>query len=218
MALHLNLHHEIDQQRKNRQRDPLKLAMLGVIAVAALFAVYYFYRMEHVTGLTQRLTTMQAEWADLEPKAKAAKTREDEIVKLIATGDKLTRYVEERAYIAPTLEKLLGAIPEEVQVLHVEAILSQDGTRKRELIVNGISTGEEPRKVAEDLRKTLSDKLTEQSWHAVSSFKNLEDRAETAQLDSRALPTAAFGIQVDVSDSAAEVPVEVKPRTRRKIE
>ncbi|MDP9291582.1 MAG: hypothetical protein M3O82_04355 [Verrucomicrobiota bacterium] len=171
MALHLNLHHEIDQQRKNRQRDPLKLALLGVIGVATLFALYYFYRMEHVRGVTRQLTAMQAEWKDLEPKAKAAKAREDEITKLIATSDKLMRYVENRAYVAPTIEKLLTMIPEQVQILHFEALIGQDATQKRELILNGISTGEEPRKVAEDLRQSLSDKLTEQTRHAVSSFK-----------------------------------------------
>ena len=70
MALRLNLHHEIQKQRALNRRDPLKLSMFGLGAIAACFAGYYAVQLGVSHSLTSDLATIQGEVRAMEERLK----------------------------------------------------------------------------------------------------------------------------------------------------
>lgn len=203
MALHLNLHHEIQKQQLQRRRDPLKLGMMGMIVIAIGFLSYYFYRLDNVRSINDQLTRLQAEWSTTEPKLKAAQSREAEIAAELKTKTALVQSIESRFYWAPLLEKVLLSVPREVQVTKMDGEMGDKG-KGGSLSVSGISSGEQPRKVAEDLRTTFVNKLSEKYKGVNSSFKTLEDSEQTVKFDGRPLPTAIFAMHFQLATEAAE--------------
>jgi Tfp pilus assembly protein PilN len=198
MALHLNLYHEIQKQHRARKRDPLKLGMYGMALVILGFIAYYFVRVAQVSEFTTRLTSLEQEWQTQEPKRKAAEERESEIRANMALADALVKRIEGRFYWAPMLDRLMQTVPREVQIVRLDASRSADKTRTVSFTLNGISTGNEPRQVAEDLRTALAAKFEDANSKATATFKVLEDREERVELDGQALRTATFAIQLDV--------------------
>lgn len=215
MAIHLNLYHEIQKQERQRRRDPLKLGMIAMLFVAAAFMGYYFVRMASVRGVNDELVRLQNEWRTTEPKFAAAKTREAEIAAVTKITDTLVQSIESRFYWAPLLDKVLASVPREVQLVRLDGDMT-DKVKPGALSVSGVSSGTEPRKVAEDLRTRFVNKLSEKYKNVTSTFKTLEDSDQTVKLDGKALSTAMFGIQfqiasVDVAAAAPAAP-ERKPR------
>jgi hypothetical protein len=199
MALHLNLLHEVQRQRRARKRDPLKLSIYGLVLVVAGFIGYYFLRAAGVNELTAKLAGIETEWQGLEPKKKAAEEREIELTGSINASESLVRYIEGRFYWAPILERIMEAVPREVQVTRFEA--SRAAGKPVSLVVNGISSGTEPRRTAEDLRTALEQKLGKGSTKVNSSFRLLEDSEEKVQLAGKVLPTATFSIQIELAQN-----------------
>ena len=212
MALHLNLYHEVHKQQRARKRDPLKLGMLGVLVVLLGFAGYYFVRLAEAREVGSRLAVVEAEYQAIEPKEKQAKEREAELNANIALSNALVKKVENRYYWAPVIERFMEAVPREIQLTRFEATHSTDKGKSTAITVSGISTGPEPRRVAEDLRTTLEDKLAEENATVSSSFKLLEDSEEKVQLDGAAMPSATFTIQLDVAWKAEAEPVKREPK------
>src|SRR5260221_7102831 len=199
MALHLNLYHEVQKERQLKRRDPLKLSMYGLSAMAALFAIYYFIELGRMHGMTVDLDRVQAQYNSLEPKAKAAKKREDEINLEIRKSDLMAKRIESRFYWAPMIEQISQAVPREVQITRLVGDLSGEGVRKCSLTLDGLSAGSDPRKVAEDLRTAIAEKLGPKYKAVTSNFKPLEDGSEMVLLDGRQMPTASFAINVQLT-------------------
>jgi hypothetical protein len=199
MALHLNLYHEVQKARQLKRRDPLKLSMFGLGGLAALFAIYYLFELSRMHGMSVDLNKVQAQFNSLEPKAKAAKKREEEINVEIRKSELMAKRIEQRFYWAPMLEQISQTVPREVQITRLMGDLSGEGLRKCSLIVDGISAGTDPRKVAEDLRTAIAEKLGPKYRTVTSSFKSLEDGTEMVLLDGRQMPTASFAINVQVT-------------------
>jgi hypothetical protein len=212
MALHLNLYHEVQKARQLKRRDPLKLSIYGLSAIAALFAIYYGVEVGRMHGMSVELNRIQAEYNQLEPKAKAAKKREDEINVEIRKSELMARRIEERFYWAPMLEQLAQTVPPEVQITRLVGDLTGDSLRKCSLTLDGLSAGTDPRKVAEDLRTAIAEKLGPKYKSVTSSFKTLEDGAEMVILDGQQLPTATFAINVVLTtgEEAAPAPARKK--------
>lgn len=204
MPLHVNLHHEIQQQELARRRDPLRMGMLAVLVIAIGFVAYYFYEMERTHGINVRYGTLQSDWAQLEPKAKDAKTREVDLDTQIKASDALMKDIDGRFYWAPVLGEILRTVPRAVQVVRVNAD-TQIGNISNVLTITGISSGVEPRKQAEAVRTALAAKLASQCKHVSSSFKTLDDGDQYVMLDGRRLPTAIFSMefQLQVRDPVA---------------
>src|SRR3954464_4497138 len=98
MALRLNLHHEIQKQRALNRRDPLKLSMYGLGAVAAGMAGYYFLQLGFNASVDSDRSSVQAEYDKLKPKAAQAAKREEELSKQVKLSEGLVKRVESRFY------------------------------------------------------------------------------------------------------------------------
>lgn len=213
MALHLNLYHEIQKARQLKRRDPLKISIICLSGAAALCAIYYFIELGRMHGMAAELAKVQSQFNQLEPKAREAKKREEAINVEIRRNDLMVKRIEDRFYWAPMLEQIAQAVPREVQVTRLVGDLTGDGVRKCSLTLDGLSAGSDPRKVAEDLRTAIAEKLTPKYKSVTSSFKSLEDGTETVLLDGRQMPTASFAINIVLTtgeEVAAATPVRRK--------
>lgn len=214
MALHLNLYHEVFKARALKRRDPLKLSMYGLSAVVACFAGYYVLELWKLHALNSELGGVKAEFAKLEPMAKAAKKREEDLQAQMKSGNLLVKRVEGRFYWAPLLEQIMLAVPRDVQVTRLAGDLTGDGLRRCTLSIDGLSAGADPRKVAEDLRTAIAEKFSVNYKNVTSKFRALEDGTETVSLDGKQMPTATFAINVELF--SGEEPVAAQPARRKK--
>ena len=213
MALHLNLFHEALTAKAIKRRDPLKLAMYGLVAVIASFASYYVIELVKLHSINNSLATVKDEFSKLEPQAKIAKKREDELNAQMKSGDLLVKKVENRFYWAPMLEQIMQVVPREVQVTRLAGDIAGEGLRHCSLSLDGLSAGADARKVAEDLRTAIAEKFTGSYKNVSSKFRSLEDGTEMVLLDGKQVPTAMFGINVDLyvgAETAAAQPAHKK--------
>ena len=212
MALYLNLYHEVQKQKLKRQRDPLKLAVMGLVVVAAgmVVCMRYFYRMERVRDIAQQqagdvITELKKSNDDAEATAKQKELDAyDENIKL---ADAMIHKVENRFYWAPLLQQIVEVVPPDVQITALNGSVSSDGAKKVTLTVTGIATGSQPRAVAEELRIALQNKLSGQYTQPTAVFRSLEDGTEPVQYLGKSSQTALFVIDVtftspDVDEAA----------------
>ena len=208
MALHLNLYHEAITAKAIKRRDPLKLAMLGLVAVIAGFASYYVIELVKLHSINNSLAAVKGEFTKLEPLAKTAKKREDELNAQMKSGDLLVKKVESRFYWAPMLEQIMQVVPREVQVTRLAGDIAGEGVRHCTISLDGLSAGADARKVAEDLRTALAEKFTASYKNVSSKFRSLEDGTEMVMLDGKQVPTAMFAISVDLYSGANAAPAQ----------
>jgi hypothetical protein len=210
MALHLNLYHEVTKAKALKRRDPLKLSIYALVAIIACFAGYYITQVIKVHGISTELNKVKAEFTKLEPEAKAAKKREEELHAEMKAGELLVKRVETRFYWAPMLAQIMEIVPRDVQVTRLVGDLSGDGMRRCQISLDGLSAGTDARKVAEDLRTAIAEKLSPNYKNVSSKFRTLEDGTEMVMLDGKQVPTAIFAINVELftgDDKAAAQPV-----------
>ena len=214
MALHLNLYHEIQKQKSQSRRDPLKLGMVGVGVIALCLAGYYCIRLREASVVMDRLDQMQALWDKMEPEQKASEAREADLSKSIKTSDALVQKIENRFYWAPLLDQLLEVTPKNVQITNFNGTAVNDNkVTTCSFSITGLSSGKEPRRVAEDLRMALRNKFLENHSNVTASFQMLEDAPETVLLDGKNMPVANFGIKLDM---ARQEPTQVVDNTPAK--
>lgn len=207
MPLTLNLLHEEQKQHQARQRDPLKLGVLGLVGIALLFMGYYAVRLIGSNALTSRLHARQAEWARQEPLSRAALTQEAELNLTLGAAASVTKRIEERFYWAPLLDTLQRMVPPGVQILSLSG--NNDVSSEKVLLgLDGIAAGVEPRAAAEQFRIALADALSKKFPGAVSSFRSLEEATGLATLAGKPLPTAKFSIDITLKKTAAAPPPE----------
>lgn len=205
MALHLNLLHEIDAEKRARQRDPLKLGLYALVALILLFLAYYVVRLGATRAVTRQKNALMAEWATLEPEQKAAQAKTAELSKQIALSENMVNYIETRFYWAPLLERIGQLVPPAAQINRISGELLN--SRECTISLEGTAAGEEPRTVAEDLRTTLAAKLLGGAGRADAVFVSLEDGTNPVEVGGQSLPTAAFTIRLSVA-LPEEAPVQ----------
>jgi Tfp pilus assembly protein PilN len=197
MPLHVNLYHEVQRQELARRRDPLRLGMMGLAVIATGFVAYYFVMLEQAHQVGTQYEALQDEYSRLQPKAAAAKAREDELNAEISASDTLVKNINGRFYWAPVLDQILKTVPRTVQLTHFSA--STPGTAPGTvdtIQISGISSAIEPRKEAEALRTALNSRLGTQFDGVSAVFKTLDDTDEVVMLDGRRLATANFNIEI----------------------
>ena len=216
MALHLNLYHEIQKQRQLERRDPLKLSLFGLGAIVVLFAAFYGIQLGRTHGINMELSKAKAEFDKVEPEAKTSRKREEEINAQIQLNEMMAKRIENRFYWAPMLEQLMEAVPREVQITKFAGDIAGDGPRKCQLSIDGLSAGSDPRRVAEDLRTAITEKLASNPKYrnVASNFKALDDGAETVNLDGAAVPTASFAINIVLTTGEEATPPPVARRKK----
>jgi len=199
MALRLNLYHEIQKQKRAKSRDPLKLSIFGLAGIALLFAGYYAWQIGRMSSLSRDLARKKAEFDSVEPQAKAAKKREDEITATLKKSELFVKRIEGRFYWAPMLGELAKVVPGQVQITKLSGDLQGDDVKRCTMTLDGVSAGADPRRVAEDLRTAIAEEFSKHYQTVTSTFRSLEDGTETVSFNEKRWPTATFAINVQLS-------------------
>ncbi len=198
MALHLNLYHEVHKARALKRRDPLKISIYGISAIAAIFASWYFVQLVRMHAINDEYLKIKAEFERVEPMAKQAKRKEEELALKAATSELIGKRIESRFYWAPLLAELTQVVPRQVQITRLGGDVTEDGARRCSLVIDGLSAGSDPRHVAEDLRTAIAERLSPHYKSVTSTFKTLEDGSEMVMLDGKPVGTATFAIVVQM--------------------
>ncbi len=209
MALRLNLYHEVIKAKALKRRDPLKISIYVLSAIAAMCTCWYLLQVVKMHGLTEDLKRVKGEFDKLEPIAKAAKKREDELTNQGKLSTQLEKRMESRFYWAPVLAEIMQIVPREVQITRMGGDVTGDTMRRCMLTIDGLSAGPDPRRVAEELRTAIADKFSTKYKNVTSTFKMLEDGTEMVMLDGKQMATATFAINVQLysgDDKAALQP------------
>jgi hypothetical protein len=214
MALRLNLYHEVIKAKALKRRDPLKISIYVLSGITALCTCWYVLQVVQMSSLASELAKVKGEFRKLEPQAKAAKKREDELANQAKLSVQLEKRMEGRFYWAPVLAQIMQIVPREVQVTRMGGDVSGEGLRRCIITIDGLSAGSDPRKVAEDLRTALAEKLSPNYKSVTSTFKTLEDGTEMVMLDGKQMPTATFAINVQLyaGEEKSTAPVRGKKR------
>jgi len=213
MALHLNLYHEIQKTRALKRRDPLKISLYVLGAIAIAFACYYVVQRIYMNTLVDELNQKKAAYDKLAPLAKAAKKREEDLTLKVKASDELIHRLEGRFYWAPVLEQFMSVVPRDVQVMRLNGEIPTDGVPRCVIGIDGLSAGSDPRKVAEQLRTSLADAFKTKFKKVTSTFRTLEDGTEVVMLDGKQVPTATFAIVLQlylVDPEPVKAPTRIK--------
>src|ERR1700749_2833667 len=98
MALRLNLYHEVIRAKALKRRDPLKISIYGISAVLGCFALWYFFELVRMHEIASEYAKAKGEFARVEPQAKAARKKEEELNQQAATSVKMVKRIEGRFY------------------------------------------------------------------------------------------------------------------------
>ena len=215
MPLTINLLHEEQYLLKQRKRDPLKLGLYALAGVAALFIMYYGYRLISSTALNQEVKARQAEWAKQDPAQNAAIAQQKELTSKITAADILGRRIENRFYWGPLLETLLRAVPANVQLVNFTGN-NEPGADRLSISLEGIVAGDVPRLTADQFRTSLNDSLGKHYQNVVTSFRSLDDGNTSVALNGKPVLTAHFTIEVSMArPSAVPTPAPMPERRKR---
>ena len=201
MALHLNLLHEEIAEQRQRQRDPLKIGMMALGAIAALMALFYMWKGYQTLGTKSRLAVVEADWAKVEPKVTAAQKRSKELAGIIETTKVLDTMIEGRFFWAPLLEKLSLCVAPNAQVTSIDGSVSED-SKLVTMSLEGIAAGREPRAAAEELRQLLLEQLGRSYTEVKVEFKTLEDLDTIVNVAGANMAMARFNIGVSFNPVA----------------
>jgi len=216
MPLHFNLYHEVQRQELARKRDPLRLGTIGILVISIGFVLNYFVDLEraHVIGI--HYSAVNDQWSRIQPRAKAAKARQDELNAEIAASDAMIKSVDSRFYWAPVLDQILKAVPRSVQLTHISAEAPNGAdVLSTTISISGISSAVEPRKEAEAVRIALNNRLGSQFKHVTSVFKDLDDSDQFVTLDGRRLATATFSLEFQIQVRDPEVAAQPATAARK---
>lgn len=216
MALNLNLLHEEIREQRQRQRDPLKIGMMVVAAVAAFFVVYYLWNAYKVLAIKSRLSAVQSEWAKVEPKVTAAQKRSAELTGIINTTRVLDGLIESRFYWAPFLEKASRCVAPNTQLTSIEGTVL-DENKGVGVTLEGVAAGREPRAAAEDLRQLLLEQLAQSYSEVKVEFKTLEDLDTIVNVggSNMAMSRYVLTVSFDPVSAAAKAAAPPPPRVKK---
>jgi hypothetical protein len=206
MALSINLYHEIHRARKEERYDPLKISFMCLGLVALILAGIYLAKLSETNTVREEFAAHEAEMAKLGPQSAKAKVDEEALKTQIQKSDALSNKIEKRFYWAPVMELVGNTIPKNVQITKlVGDIGTGDASNRRiGLVLDGISGGAQPRKVAEDLRLAIIDALSQKFKSPTAEFRTLEDSVEHVNLDGADVPTALFSINISFRATGPE--------------
>ena len=195
MALNLNLLHEQISEQRQRQRDPLKLGMIFVGAIAALLFVNYLWNGYKALQTKHRLNVVQSEWAKVEPKVTAAQKRAEELTKIIDTTRVLDGFIDGRFYWAPLLENISRCVAPNNQLTSLEGSVL-DEKKGVSVMIDGVAAGREPRAAAEDLRQLLLEQLSQHYGDVKVEFKTLEDLDTIVSVGGSSLAMSRYVLNI----------------------
>ena len=210
MALHLNLLHEEFLEQRQRQRDPLKIGTMILIALGAIMVVYYMWNAYKTLEIRNRQSQAQHQWSKVEPKVTAAQKRSAELNAIISTTKVLDGMIDGRFYWAPFLEKLSRCVALNAQLTALDGSVADE---KVSVSIEGLAAGREPRAAAEELRQLLIEQLGQSYSEVKVEFKALEDLDTIVNIAGANMAMARFGLGITFNPAAAK-PTPPPTRTR----
>ena len=174
MPLNLNLLHEEILQQRQRQRDPLKIGIMVLIALGGILFLYYMFSAYRMLEIKTKLNAVNRDWAKVEPKVTAAQKRATELNDIIKTTKVLHDFVENRFFWGPLLQKVARCVAPNTQLTNIEGSVLDD-SKGVTVSIEGTAAGREPRAAAEDLRQMLVEQLSQSYKDVKIEFKTLED-------------------------------------------
>jgi hypothetical protein len=204
MALHINLYHEVIRAKRQEQYDPLKLSFLGLLIVAVGLVGYYFFQLKQASDARGAFNARKAEFDRVSPMDKAAADREAELTKQLELAERITNRMEKRFHWAPVLETVMASVPPNVQLTKLAGDTGRDRAGVCQINLEGIAAGEEPRAVAEELRKTVVERFAAKYPAASGVFRNLDDSTERIRVDGKPMPAVVFTISITFKPEIAE--------------
>jgi hypothetical protein len=214
MALQLNLLHEEITEQRQRQRDPLKLGVIALIAFGVVLFLYYGWNAYRTIQIKSRLNAATSEWQKVEPKVTAAQKRAAELHQIIDSTTVLDGLIDGRFYWAPFLAKVSHCVAPNIQMTSLDgSVLERD--QSVAVTLEGIAAAREPRAAAEDLRQLLIEQLEKSYGNVTVNFKNLEDLETVVNLSGVPTASARFVLSVNfnpkpgAASKAEEPPKEI---------
>ena len=201
MALQLNLFHEEISQQRQRQRDPLKLGVIALIAFGAILFLYYGWNAYQTLHIKSELSDAQSEWNKVEPKVTAAQKRAADLHKMIDGTKVLDGIIDARFYWAPLLATLSHCVSPNIELTTLGGSVN-DSNSLVTLTVEGIAAATEPRAGAEDFRELLSEQLAKNYSDVKVEFRNLEDLDTVVNLAGAPTPSARFVLNVSFNPAS----------------
>lgn len=205
MALTLNLLHEELAEQRQRQRDPLKIGTLVLIALGALMALFYMWKGYQTLEIKSRLATVQADWAKVEPKVTAAQKRSAELNGIVNTTKTLDALIDGRFFWGPFLQKLSRSVAPNAQLTNFDGTYADD-TKLVSVTLDGVAAGREPRAAAEELRQLLLEQLSETYGNVSVEFKTLEDLDNIVEVGGANMSTARFALGIKFTPTKSDAP------------
>jgi hypothetical protein len=205
MALQLNLLHEELAEQRQRQRDPLKIGTLILVALGVLMALFYMWKGYQTLDVKRRLAVAQADWAKVEPKVTSAQKRSSELTGIINTTKTLDSMIDGRFYWGPFLQKLSRSVAPNAQLTNLDGTYA-DETRLVSVTVDGVAAGREPRAAAEELRQLLLEQLNDTYGNVAVEFKTLEDLDNIVNVAGANMSTARFALGIKFTPTKGEAP------------
>ena len=214
MALQLNLLHEQILEQRQRQRDPLKIGTMVVVAIGVLLFLYYGWNAYRTLAIKAQLSVVERDWAKVEPKVTAAEKRSDELNGIIKTTGVLDDYIEHRFYWAPFLEKLARCVAPNTQLTSLEGTVLED--KSISITIEGVAAAREPRSAAEDLRQMLSEQLGQAYADVKVEFKALDDLDTIASVGGSSTAMAHYILAVTFQTTAKAKPTPAPSRAPKR--
>ncbi|MDQ6911575.1 MAG: hypothetical protein M3128_01715 [Verrucomicrobiota bacterium] len=203
MALQLNLLHEQIAEQRQRQRDPLKLGVMALSAVGALMLLFYMFKAYQTLGVKNRLSSVQHDWAKVEPNVTAAQKQSKELTSIINTTKVLDTMIDNRFYWAPFLQKISRCVAPNAQLMSIDGGVSDDN-KQVAVTIQGLAAGREPRSAAEELRQLLSEQLADSYRDVKVEFKTLEDLDTIINVAGANMAVARYSLGITFNPSAAK--------------
>jgi hypothetical protein len=207
MALNLNLLHEEILEQRQRQRDPLKIGVIVLVALGSIFFLYYIWNAYRTLEIKSRLGNVEREWAKVEPQVTAAQKRSAELNDIIKTTRVLDDYIESRFYWGPFLEKIARCVAPNTQLTNIEGAILEE-KKGINVSIEGVAAGREPRSAAEDLRQMLVEQLGKSYRDVKVEFKALEDLDTIVNVGGTNMAMAHYVLTVTFQP---EAPVKAAP-------
>ncbi len=206
MGLTIDLLHEEKEAALARERDPVKLTLLGVIVIMGLMLLYYLHVNGQAGSLSAAARSLTTERTRLEPEAKAAEEASKQLETELAGLKLLTETIEDRFFWAPVLETVIKSVLPEYPTQFTRFTGTSAANGSFELSLEGLTITlqtESPRIGADKFRANLEQNLSDRYGEVDVRF-SLND-AQAQEIQGQSYAAVGFSIQATITP-APETP------------
>ncbi len=200
MPFHINLLHEEQSKDVQRNRDPLKIGLLGLLVIAFCFYGYYLIRSIGAGKVAAERAGLKTELAKLAPEATASKLQESAAKLTLSSTATVEKIINSRFYWGPLLSEIVASTGPEIQFVSFDGAVRAENAI--DFTVVGVAAGREPRAVAERFRQSMGDRLGKNYGTVVAQFVSLENSETPLLISGKSFATANFTISFQITLTA----------------